>query len=206
MIATPRVSKFRLFAWLTPEILCDSAVVVFSCSDDYFFGVLHSRLHEVWALAQGTQLREKESGFRYTPTTFFETFPFPESTPEQSEAIATAAKELEELRHRWLNPPEWTREEVLEFPASINGPWAQYFEGADEQGIGTARYPRLIPKDAASAQQLQKRTLTNLYNQRPTWLDLAHRKLDEAVFAAYGCDASISDEEILVRLLTLNQQ
>jgi hypothetical protein len=46
--------------------------------------------------------------------------------------------------------------------------------------------------------------LTNLYNERPTWLDLAHRKLDEAVFAAYGWNPAMSDEEILAKLLDLN--
>ncbi len=49
-----------------------------------------------------------------------------------------------------------------------------------------------------------KRTLTNLYNARPTWLELAHKKLDEAVFAAYGWPSDLSDEEILERLLALN--
>jgi hypothetical protein len=48
------------------------------------------------------------------------------------------------------------------------------------------------------------RTLTNLYNQRPTWLDNAHRKLDEAVFAAHGWPIDLSDDEILARLLALN--
>ena len=38
----------------------------------------------------------------------------------------------------------------------------------------------------------EQRTLTNLYNARPTWLDLAHRKLDEAVFAAYGWNSDLS--------------
>jgi hypothetical protein len=75
-LVTPRVSKHRVFDWLTPEILCDSALVVFGRSDDYFFGVLHSRAHEVWARRLGTQVRERESGFRYTPFTCFETFPF----------------------------------------------------------------------------------------------------------------------------------
>ena len=45
--------------------------------DWYTFGVLQSKAHELWARRQGTQLREVESGFRYTPTTCFETFPFP---------------------------------------------------------------------------------------------------------------------------------
>ena len=56
----------------------------------------------------------------------------------------------------------------------------------------------------ATAAELKQRTLTNLYNRRPTWLDLAHRNLDEAVFAAYDWSADLSDEEILSRLLQLN--
>jgi hypothetical protein len=51
---------------------------------------------------------------------------------------------------------------------------------------------------------LKKRTLTNLYNQRPTWLKLAHEKLDKAVCDAYGWPHDLSDEEILARLLALN--
>jgi hypothetical protein len=53
---------------------------------------------------------------------------------------------------------------------------------------------------------LAKRTLTNLYNERPTWLDLAHKALDEAVFDAYGWDSSMTDEQILAPLLKLNLQ
>ena len=71
-------------------------------------------------------------------------------------------------------------------------------------GIGTVRYPRLVPKDEECAKRLKKRTLTNLYNERPTWLDLAHRKLDEAVFAAYGWDPAMSDDDLLAALLELN--
>jgi hypothetical protein len=51
---------------------------------------------------------------------------------------------------------------------------------------------------------LQQRTLTNLYNQRPAWLDLALQKLDVAVFAAYGWPTALSDDELLAKLLELN--
>lgn len=173
---------------------------------DHPVGLLHSRIHELWSRAQGTQVRERESGFRYTPTTCFETFPFPQPTPEQTEAISEAARSLDELRRNWLNPPEWAKEEMLEFPGSVDGPWARYVHDANDQGIGTVRYPRIVAKGDKEAEQLAKRTLTNLYNERPTWLDLAHRRLDEAVFAAYGWEASISDEEILTRLLALNHE
>ena len=61
-----------------------------------------------------------------------------------------------------------------------------------------------MPKDDECAKQLKKRTLTNLYNERPTWLDLAHQKLDEAVFAAYGWPLDLGDGQILEHLLALN--
>jgi hypothetical protein len=160
----------------------------------------------------GTQLETRP---RYTPTSCFETFPFPEATPRQSAAIAAAAKELDDLRSRWLNPPEWTKTEILEFPGSVAGPWARYIDpatvrpnsppgGEGTGGIGTVRWPRVVPKDPDCAASLKQRTLTNLYNQRPAWLDLAHRKLDEAVFAAYGWAPDISDEVLLEKLLALN--
>jgi type II restriction/modification system DNA methylase subunit YeeA len=172
-IGTPEVAKHRLFAWLDRTALPDHQIFAIARDDDYFFGVLHSRAHEVWARAQGTQLREVESGFRYTPTSTFETFPFPWAPGKEPESsplvkgIAEAAKELVKQRDRWLNPPK------------------------------------------AGPEVLAKRTLTHLYNDlaagKCAWLENAHRKLDEAVFAAYGWPAALSDQEILERLLALNQ-
>jgi hypothetical protein len=125
--------------------------------------VLHSKVHELWALRQGTSLEDRP---RYTSTTSFETFPFPRPKPKQKKAIAEAARELNEKRESWLNPYK------------------------DE--------PSAIRED------LKKRTLTNLYNERPTWLQLAHEKLDQAVLDAYGWPHDISDDEILARLLEEN--
>ena len=164
-IVTVIVAKHRLFTWMPALVLPDHRLFVFAREDDYFLGVLHSRLHEVWSLRMGSTLEDRPS---YSTSTCFETFPFPWSPGQEPkddprvEAIAQAARELVEKRDRWLNP-----------------------EGATEQ-------------------ELKKRTLTNLYNQRPTWLDLAHRRLDEAVLDAYGWPHGLSDEEILERLLALN--
>ncbi len=72
-------------------------------------------------------------------------------------------------------------------------------------------YPdRLLPRDDAAAEVLKKRTLTNLYNQRPARLDHAHRALDEAVAEAYGWGddwrrGALDDDAILARLFALNQ-
>ncbi|GDX95205.1 DNA methyltransferase yeeA [Planctomycetia bacterium] len=198
---TARVAKYRLFAWIALPLLPDDQLIVFARDDDFYLGVLHSRPHELWALKRGTRLETRP---RYTPTTCFETFPLPEPTAAQRDAISAAAKELDTLRTNWLNPPEWTREEVLTFPGSVDGPWTRYVTEPNAKGIGTVRYPRVVPADAAAAKKLAKRTLTNLYNERPTWLDLAHKRLDEAVFAAYAWPTDLSDEDLLARLLALN--
>ncbi len=200
-LVTTTVSKHRLFVLSASPILADHQLIVFAKCDHCSLGVLHSRAHEVWGLRQGTRLETRP---RYTPSTCFETFPMPPPNGEQAAAIAAAAQELNDLRNGWLNPPEWTKTEVLEFPGSADGPWARYVVEPDARGIGTVRWPRVVPKDADCAASLGKRTLTNLYNQRPAWLDLAHKRLDAAVFAAYGWDVGMSDEELLERLLKLN--
>jgi type II restriction/modification system DNA methylase subunit YeeA len=179
-IATPRISKHRVFVWIPGNSFVDSATFLFSRDDDYFFGVLHSKLHEIWALKQGTSLEDRP---RYTPTSTFETFPFPwapggePGDDPRVKSIAQAAKELVEQRERWLAPTALS---------------------------GTSPKSDEPQSDLGEAGRGQKRTLTNLYNARPTWLELAHKKLDEAVFAAYGWPSDLSDEEILERLLALN--
>lgn len=190
-LLTPRISKHRLFVWMHPHVLPDSAVTVIAREDDLTFGVLHSRFHEAWSLRLGTTLEDRP---RYTPTTTFETFPFPAGlTPDvpvarhaadpKGRAIADAARHLDRLRNAWLTPPDLVRVE-----AEV-----------------VAGYPdRTLAKNAAAQKLLAKRTLTNLYNQRPQWLLDAHRELDEAVAAAYGWSVDISDEEAVANLLTLN--
>ncbi|MBX3382652.1 MAG: class I SAM-dependent DNA methyltransferase [Phycisphaeraceae bacterium] len=192
-VVTTRVSKHRLFAWFEGPTQPDSATFAFARSDDYFFGVLHSSIHELWARRQGTQLREAESGFRYTPTTCFETFPLPwppgQEPAEGSkhrplhDAIAAAAKALNDQRERWLNPPEWIAEVASKIDARDD-----FADVARVSGEEARRLIRQSAIDAAAAQhpKLKKRTLTNLYNERPTWLRLAHKALDEAVLAAYA--------------------
>ncbi|MCI0588410.1 MAG: class I SAM-dependent DNA methyltransferase [Planctomycetes bacterium] len=111
-IATPTIAKHRMFVWLPSETLPDHQLIVIARDDDYTFGVLHSRAHELWARGMGTQLREVESGFRYTPTSTFETFAFPRPTPKQRGEVAAAAKALHELREGWLNPAGMSEAEL----------------------------------------------------------------------------------------------
>jgi type II restriction/modification system DNA methylase subunit YeeA len=203
------VAKHRMFVWLDRRVFADQQLIVVARADDTTFGILHSRFHELWSLGLCTWLG-KGNDPRYTPTTTFETFPFPEGltpadtagpietldtgvilptvAPERRAAalaIAEAAHHLNQLRENWLNPPEW----VDRVPEVVPG------------------YPdRIIPKPEHAA-ELKKRTLTNLYNQRPTWLDNAHKALDASVAAAYGWpdySPEMAEEEILARLLAVN--
>lgn len=248
-IITPRVSKHRVFAWFSNQVLPDSAVVAIARADDTTFGILHSRFHELWSLRMCTWLGVGNDP-RYTPTTCFETFPFPAGlTPadtahqrteaveggalipadlpdtlsdalptedfkpnqplapvhqapaaiktipprQAATAIAQAAQRLNTLRQAWLNPPEWTHTVPEVVPL----------------GLSASPYPdRIVPKPGFE-KDLAKRTLTNLYNQRPAWLAAAHAQLDAAVAAAYGWadyTANMPDDEILRRLLALNLQ
>ena len=192
-IATPRNAKYRLFLWLDSRICPDGQVVVIARDDDTTFGILQSRFHEAWSLRLGTALG-KGNDPRYTPTTTFQTFPFPPGlSPDMlatdyaadplAIAIAEAARRLVELRDRWLNPPEWV-------------------EWIDEPVPGYPKRP--VARDEAAEKQLKARTLTKLYNARPQWLSNAHADIDAAVAAAYGWDAAISEEEALARLLEMN--
>ncbi|MNY05291.1 hypothetical protein D3C86_1380040 [compost metagenome] len=193
-IVTPTVAKHRIFKFTPSSVSPDKQLVVFARSDDTTFGILHSRFHEIWALRLCTWLGAGNDP-RYTPSSTFETFPFPDGlTPDipfadyaddpRAEAIAEAARRLNELRENWLNPPDL----VKRVPEVVTG------------------YPdRILPVNDAAAAELKKRTLTNLYNQKPQWLLKAHAALDAAVAAAYGWEPSISDDEALRLLLELNQ-
>ena len=191
-----------MYQRLSRAICPDHQIIVVARDDDTAFGILHSRFHELWSLRMGTWLGVGNDP-RYTPSTTFETFPFPENlTPNipaveyaadpRAIAIADAARELNRLRENWLNPADLVVIEPEIVPSAA-------------PGEAPVRYPdRILPRDEQAAKALRKRTLTNLYNERPAWLANAHARLDVAVAAAYGWPADLSEEEMLERLFKLN--
>jgi hypothetical protein len=163
-IATSRVSKHRVFKFLMG-------------------GTLPGSIHG-----------DGDEGGRptYNPTTCFETFPLPWPPGKEDvdhpayKRIAAAAKALNDQRERWLNPPEWIE------------PIARKIDAADDfadvpEGARPLIRQSAIMTAAAKDARLKKRTLTNLYNERPTWLKLAHEQLDRAVLAAYAATDPAGD-------------
>lgn len=199
-IATAETAEQGCFIFLDSRIIPDKNLIVICKNDHETFGILSSAFHRAWSLRLGTRLEDRP---RYTTTTTFETFPFPEGlTPNlpasayagdpRAIRIAAAAKALDENRRAWLNPPDLVKIVPEVVPTAAPGEKPR-------------RYPdRILPKNAEAAVKLKERTLTNLYNRRPDWLAALHEALDRAVAAAYGWPEDIPIDEALARLLALN--
>ncbi|CAG0985589.1 hypothetical protein ARNL5_02824 [Anaerolineae bacterium] len=200
-IGTARVAKHRLFIWVSLDVLADAQLIVFARDDDYFFGVLHAYPHEIWSLRKGTWLG-KGNDPRYTPTTTFETYPFPWAPGKEDtassvyEAISAAAKQLHEERETWLNPPD-----LLSLGADSNGKTLQ------ERTL-TALYNALTAYRAGNSNR--EKIVKSARDFAPR-LAALHDALDAAVLAAYGWSDLVGklrtpegDQELLRRLLALN--
>ena len=195
MLCTPRVAKHRLFVWVISPVVPDSALYAFAREDDYFFGVLHSRLHEAWSLRMGTWLGVGNDP-RYTPTTTFETFPLPwppghEDTGSSAyAAVRAAAAQLHAERDAWLNPP-----------------------GAPDTVLAKRTLTNLYNALNVwrGVEQIRVEPAAGDFAPR---LDALHRALDEAVLAAYSettgeswpVDLLDDEDALLGRLLALNLQ
>jgi len=229
-IATPAVAKYRTFVWMDKAILPDQALLAIARSDDTTFGILHSRFHELWSQSLCTWLG-KGNDPRYTPTTCFETFPFPPGlTP--ADTVPKSEAEKRALGYEDSDNPATAATSGSAAPAFISDltkrPYAQAIAEAsfklyqlrdnwlnppewvdwvitpEEEKAGFPKRPVAKPGHEA---ELKKRTLTNLYNAKPAWLVNVHQTLDKAVANAYGWDdytPEMTDAEILQRLLKFN--
>ena len=121
-IGTSQVSKHRYFQYIDADTAPDGTIIAFCREDDYFLGILESRFHKVWTAAIGTQLREKESGRRYIISECFEKFPFPSPTATQRQAVAQAARRLDEQRRNVCRPQGSYRRSMTAL-YNENPPW-----------------------------------------------------------------------------------
>jgi type II restriction/modification system DNA methylase subunit YeeA len=228
-IVTPRVAKHRLFVWLNAGVLPDTRLNIIARSDDTTFGILHSRLHELWSL--GTcSWHGVGNDPTYNAKSCFKTFPFPVGLSPADTAPKSEA-EKQALGYTdgdgaTANPFAAPVPSVIADPARrlaalaiveaafrlnrlrenwLNpSEWVEWVITPEEAQAG---FPKRPVARAGHEAELKKRTLTNLYNAQPAWLVNAHQALDKAVAAAYGWNdytPDMSNPEILQRLLQLN--
>ncbi|MCO5191203.1 MAG: class I SAM-dependent DNA methyltransferase [Anaerolineae bacterium] len=206
-IATVRVAKHRLFVWLPSATLCSNKLIVIARSDDYFFGVLHSNVHEVWSLVSSSR-HGVGNDPAYTPTSTFETYPFPwppgqepaEADDERVAEIAHWARELVAWRDAWLNPPPPQ-------PGAINVAYDKMLKQRTLTNLynGLVYYRETVKAGKLFMQdEFDKVTRRSVSRSAIQELDDIHTALDHAVLDAYGWPHDLSDEAILEQLLALN--
>jgi hypothetical protein len=230
---TVRVSKHRLFVWQLTPTIPDTATVAIARADDTTFGILHSRFHELWSLRMCTWLGVGNDP-RYTPTTCFETFPFPagltpvDTAHQRTEALADGAliPAAPETSKNPSNTPlvHVNRTQVainsvaLKQTASQIASAAKRLNDLREAWLNppewTRRVPEVVPLGMAASpypdrvlprDNLSEADMKALQKRTLT----NHQQLDAAVAAAYGWadySADMPDADILARLLALNHE
>jgi hypothetical protein len=177
-IATARTAKHRVFKFFNSDVMAESEVVMIFLDDAYCIGILSSGIHVTWALAAGSDLGGNTP--RYNHTLCFNSFPFPDvsSNPAQKQTIRELGERLDSHRKR----VQATHPEV-----TITG----MYNLLEKLRKGES----LDDKDKAFNQKALVSTLKQI-----------HDELDTAVFAAYGWEPTLTDDQILENLVTLNAQ
>jgi len=176
-IATIETSRHRVFVMLSADVLPEHKIVVVGSADALVLGVLSSRIHVTWALATGGHLGVGNDPV-YVKTKCFDPFPFPAATPDQAARIRELAESLDAHRKaRQAAHPTLTMTGMYNVLAKLRA--------------GEA----LTPKD----QEIHTQGLVSILKQ-------LHDDLDAVVFAAYGWDPALTDEEILAKVVALNAE
>ncbi len=179
-IATVETSKHRVFQFLSAEILPDHMLIAIGLDDGFYLGVLSSRIHVVWALRTGGWLGVGNDP-RYSKSRCFDPFPFPDANNIQKQTIRLAAEELDVHRKRVL---------------------------AEHAHLTLTGLYNVLERLRAGAKpdDLDEREKAIFKDGHVLILKELHDKIDVAVAVAYGWSVDLSDDEILTRLVTLNEQ
>ena len=175
-IATVETSKHRIFQFLESVILPDNKLVVIALDDAFDLGVLSSRIHVVYSLAAGSWLGVGNDPV-YAKSRCFDPFPFPICGEAKKKPVRKLAEELDAHRKRVQ---------------------AQH-------GLTLTGLYNVLEKIRAGEKLTDKEKLIH-DKGLVSVLKQLHDDLDAAVFAAYGWPSTLTDAEILERLVALNAE
>ncbi|MEG4573903.1 class I SAM-dependent DNA methyltransferase [Microcoleus sp. N3A4] len=176
-IVTCRTAKHRVFTFLECDIIPDAKLITIALDEAYFLGILSSKVHVNWAMRTGAWLGVGNDS-NYNHSECFGKFPFPDPTDTQKQTIRELGERLDSHRKR----VQATHPEV-----TITG----MYNLLEKLRLGEP----LDDKDKAFNQKALVSTLKQI-----------HDELDAAVFAAYGWEPTLTDDQILENLVTLNAQ
>ena len=188
-IATTETAKHRMFQFLSTNILPDNMLVCVAENDALILGILSSRIHVIWALTQGGTLEDRP---RYTKSVCFDPFPFPSPSELLKAQIRTVAEELDAFRkQRQKEHPSLTLTQMYNVLEKLR---ARDVDGRNRSGHDEKKIV-LAPEE----ERIKDEGLILILKE-------LHDKLDRIVFQAYGWPDTLSDEEILEKLVGLNRE
>lgn len=180
-IATVETAKHRVFQFLDASILPDNKLVNIALSDGFGLGVLHSRAHFLWYVANSAKIGMYEGDAVYVKSRCFDPFPFPPADLAQRQAIGDIAEALDAHRKRVL----------AEHPhLTLTG----LYNVLERLKTGIA--PEAL---TAEARRIFDDGLVLILKEY-------HERLDRAVMAAYGWAEDLSDDAVLAHLVALNRE
>jgi hypothetical protein len=190
-VGTTETTKHRIFQFIPREFINDHMVIGFAFDDAYYLGILSSRIHIIWAVRAGGWLGVGNDP-RYSKSKIFNPFPFPSPSELLKAQIRTVSEELDAFRKQRQKEhpslPLTQMYNVLEKlrAKDVDG---RNKSGHDDKGVALTTEEERI-KDEGLILILKE----------------LHDKLDRLVFQAYGWPESLSDEEILEKLVALNSE
>lgn len=177
-IATVETSKHRVFQFISADILPDNKLVCLALKDGADLGVVESRIHQTWYLANAGMIGVFDRPAVYVKTSSFDPFPFPITTSDQRAIIGDFAEEL-----------DVTRKEVLAEHNDLT--LTGLYNLREKVKAGT-------PLDMIEQDQRRR--------GRVDIIAELHNQIDAAVADAYGWPHDLNDEAIVERLVALNAE
>jgi hypothetical protein len=180
-IITPETSKHRVFTFAPLELCPDHMLYAVCLDQSWHLGVLCSRPQTVWSLAAGAWMGIGNDP-RWRNGTCFDPFPFPAATPAQEARIGALAERLDQHRRD---------AQARDTKAHLTAQYNALARLREAQSGGTP----LTPAERAAQGVMLTAVLAGL-----------HDDLDAAVAEAYGWPVTLTDEELLERLVALNAE
>lgn len=177
-IATVETSKHRVFQFISADILPDNKLVCLALGDEADLGVVESRIHQTWYLANAGMIGVFDRPAVYVKTSSFDPFPFPIATSDQRKIIGDLAEELDA-----------TRKDVLAEHGDLT--LTSLYNLREKMKAGT-------PLDMVEQDQRGR--------GRVDIISELHDQIDDAVADAYGWPRDLTDEAIVERLVALNAE